>query len=120
METNIQAFFRAFNEAFVYQDNETILESVTDDIVWRMVGIDTIKGKENLEQALGEMNSTDHFDLEIEHLITHGKEAAVNGMIHATKKDGEQKHYSFCDIYKLNKHKDGKIKEIISYVLEVQ
>ncbi|PWU66646.1 nuclear transport factor 2 family protein [Gracilibacillus dipsosauri] len=119
METKNQAFFRTFNEAFVKGDIEKILASVTDDIVWRMVGSDTINGIEALTQALTGMDNDSDFELEIEYMITHGKEAAVNGMIHSTNSDGEQKHYSFCDIYRLNKHKDGKIKEIISYVLEV-
>ncbi|WP_058306208.1 nuclear transport factor 2 family protein [Gracilibacillus massiliensis] len=119
METKNQQLFREFNEAFVKGDIEKILASVTDDIVWRMVGNDTIKGIDNLETALQGMDNGNEFELEIEHMITHGKEAAVNGIIHSTNKDGEQRHYSFCDIYKLNKHKEGKIKEIISYVLEI-
>ncbi len=119
METKNQQFFREFNEAFVKGNSEKILESVTDDITWRMVGNDTIKSIDNLEQALQGMDNGNQFELEIEHLITHGKEGVVNGIIHSTDKNGEQRHYSFCDIYKLNKHKDGKIKEIISYVLEI-
>ncbi|GAE92383.1 hypothetical protein JCM21714_1376 [Gracilibacillus boraciitolerans JCM 21714] len=119
MEAKNQQFFKTFNEAFVKGDIENILGSVTDDIVWRMVGNDTIKGIDVLEHALQGMDNGDEFELEIEHIITHGKEAAVNGIIHSTNKDGEQRHYSFCDIYKLNKHKDGKIKVIISYVLEI-
>lgn len=119
MKTKNQVFFQEFNEAFVKGDAEKILASVTEDIVWRMVGNDTIKGIDNLKQALQGMENGNQFDQEVEHLITHGKEAAVNGIIHSTDKSGEQHHYSFCDIYKLNKHKDGKIKEIISYVLEI-
>ncbi|UOQ49058.1 nuclear transport factor 2 family protein [Gracilibacillus caseinilyticus] len=119
METKNQLFFREFNEALVRGESEKILASVTDDIVWRMVGNDTIKGIDTLAQALEGMNNGNDFEQEIEHMITHGKEAAVNGLIHSTDKNGDQRHYSFCDIYKLNKHKDGKIKEIISYVLEI-
>ncbi|MFC4389016.1 nuclear transport factor 2 family protein [Gracilibacillus marinus] len=118
METANQLFFREFNEAFVKGNVGKILESVTDDIVWRMVGTDTIRGIESLRQALEGMESGNQFELDIETMITHGKEAAVHGVIHTTDRDGELNHYSFCDIYKLNKHKDGKIKEIISYVLE--
>ncbi|KAB8129902.1 nuclear transport factor 2 family protein [Gracilibacillus oryzae] len=119
MESQNQILFREFNEAFVKGTTDIILASVTDDIVWRMVGTDTIKGIDALKEALAGMENDNKFELEIEHMITHGKEAAVNGLIHSTNRDGEQRHYSFCDIYRLNKHKDGKIKEIISYVLEV-
>ncbi|SER62425.1 Ketosteroid isomerase-related protein [Gracilibacillus ureilyticus] len=118
METEKQAFFREFNEAFVKGDTDLILSSVTDDITWRMVGTDTIKGIDALREALQGMESSNQFELEIEFMITNEKEAALNGLIHSTNRDGEQRHYSFCDIYRL-KEKDGKINEIISYVLEV-
>lgn len=119
MKTKNQIFFQEFNEAFVKGDAGKILASVTDDITWRMVGNDTIEGIEALKEALQGMENGNRFEQEVQHLITHGKEAAVNGIIHSTNKNGEQSHYSFCDIYILNKHKDGKIKEIISYVLEI-
>ncbi|WP_066191142.1 MULTISPECIES: nuclear transport factor 2 family protein [Gracilibacillus] len=119
METANQQFFRTFNEAFVRADAETILASVTDDITWRMVGNDTIKGIDDLKMALQGMDQGHFFEQETECLITHGKQAAINGTIHSTDANGEQRHYSFCDIYKLNKHKNGKINEIISYVVEI-
>ncbi|MDX8046747.1 nuclear transport factor 2 family protein [Gracilibacillus sp. S3-1-1] len=119
METKNQQFFREFNEAFVKANSEKILQSVTEDIVWRMVGNDTLKGIDVLEESLEGMDKGNQFELDIEHLITHGKEGVVNGIIHSTDRSGVQRHYSFCDIYKLNKHKDGKIKEIISYVVEI-
>ncbi|GAB2562410.1 nuclear transport factor 2 family protein [Gracilibacillus alcaliphilus] len=118
METKNQNFFREFNQAFARGDVETILASVTDDVVWRMAGNDTIRGIEALKDALQGMDNGNDFEQEVENLITHGKQAAINGLIHSTDHNGEQRHYCFCDIYKLNKHKDGKIKEIISYVVE--
>ena len=119
METKNQVFFREFNEAFVRSDVETILASVTDDIIWRMAGNDSIKGIDALAEALTGLDNGNFFEQEVECLITHGKQAAINGIIHSTDHNGEQRHYHFCDIYKLNKHKDGKINEIISYIVEV-
>ncbi len=119
METNFQIFCREFNEAFVKGNASFILESVTDDVSWQMVGTGTISGKDALKETLGNMDDTNHFNLVINHIITHGKEAAVNGTIEVEASSGEHKNYSFCDIYKVNKHKNGKIKEIISYVIEL-
>ncbi|ENH95817.1 hypothetical protein J416_13931 [Gracilibacillus halophilus YIM-C55.5] len=119
METNLQTFFRNFNEAIIKQDIDGILSRVTDNVTWRMVGNDTIRGIEQLRDVFGSQDQTDEFELEIEDMIINGKEAAVHGMIHKTDSNGKEKHYRFCDIYKLHQQNDGKIEEIISYVLAV-
>ncbi|TFB19506.1 nuclear transport factor 2 family protein [Filobacillus milosensis] len=119
MATEKQKFFEEFNEAFMTGDLKFILNSVTEDVQWEMVGDDIIKGKNALEEALGGMKTNDTFKLNIHHSITHGLEAAVNGVITFTTKVGEDKKYGFCDVYKLDSFKSGKIKELTSYVVEM-
>ncbi|MFD2638785.1 nuclear transport factor 2 family protein [Piscibacillus salipiscarius] len=119
MATERQQFFEKFNEAFMTGDLEFILNSVTDDVRWEMVGDDMIVGKEALKEALGGMNTNDTFKLNIHHTITHGTAASVNGVITFTTNEGEDKKYGFCDVYQLNSFKSGKIKELTSYVVEM-
>ncbi|WP_027963629.1 nuclear transport factor 2 family protein [Halalkalibacillus halophilus] len=112
-------FFKEFNKAFMTGNIEFILESVTDDVTWTMVGQDTIEGKEDLKEALSNMGDSSHFELEIHHTITHGLEASVDGTIKVKHAGSDEvKTYGFCDVYKLNKHKEGKIKELTSYVVK--
>ncbi|WP_173916833.1 nuclear transport factor 2 family protein [Halobacillus sp. Marseille-Q1614] len=111
---------KRFNEAFGTGDTDFILENVTDNIVWRMAGETTIEGKDNVKEALESMNSDLHHELSFSNIITHGVTAAVNGTIHLTKEDGERTAFEFCDVYKFNKFKDGKIKELTSYVVEMK
>lgn len=111
---------RKFNESFARGDKEFILASVTEDVTWWMVGDQTIHGKEGVSNVLDMFENEGKPELTIGKIITHGRTAAVEGTMKAADKSGVMKTYAFCDTYVLNKFKNGKIKEINSFVIEVQ
>lgn len=115
METNRQHFLRKMNEAFANNDVAFILDAVTEDIHWTIVGDKMIRGKDQFAHSLQEMAPPGPMKMEIRHVITHGKEAVVEGNM--VTPDGRT--YAFCDIYTFNGFKKNLIKEIKSYVLEV-
>ncbi len=108
-------FFKSFNEALMKGDTSFILKSVSDNVSWKMIGSDTIKGKEALSHVLGNMDHTSEYNLIIDHIVTDGEKAAVEGIIEITTKLNELMTYGFCDIYKLDENE--QIKEITSYVI---
>lgn len=61
------------------------------------------------------MESPEPFELTIKNIITHGRSAAVDG----TMKSPDGKTYAFCDVYQFRGLKNPKIKEMTSYVVEV-
>lgn len=109
-------FLKKFNEAFAKSDTEYIVDHVTDDISWTIVGDSTVEGKDAFIQALKTMESEEPFELEIKNIITHGDSAAVNG----TMKSQDGSSYAFCDIYKFSRYKNPKISAITSYVIELK
>ncbi len=120
MATAKGKFLQEFNEAFIRGNKEIVLNSVTDDIKWNMVGEDEINGKDEFEKAFQEMPREGKIDLAIKKVITHGITAAVEGTIHLTNDQQERKAYAFCETYRFNKFKDGRIKEMTSYMIEVK
>jgi len=119
MKTKTQEFIQKFNEAFAKNDISFIEESVTDDVVWKMKGDTVITGKSEMIESLKRMDNGQSFELTIDLIITHGKTVAANGtmkVINSTGEDGAT--YAFCDIYKLNGFKGGRIKELTSYLIE--
>ncbi|GAE30257.1 nuclear transport factor 2 family protein [Halalkalibacter hemicellulosilyticus] len=118
MKTQLQAFIETFNQAFANVDLDVIANSVTDDVVWKMVGDRTVTGKEEMIRLLKEMDDGQSYKLTIEHVITHGTTAAANGKMKTVRSSGEVRTFEFCDVYQLNKHKGGKIKTLTSYVME--
>lgn len=118
MKTQLQSFIETFNEAFARKDLDVIERSVTDDIVWKMVGDRTVSGKDEMIHLLKSMDDGQTYKVTLEHVITHGKVASANGKMETSSQSGTVRVYEFCDVYELNKHKDGKIKKMTSYVME--
>ena len=108
-------FLKAFNTAFAKGDVAFLTESVTDNIVWTVIGDKKIEGKEKFAEALEKMTSEKATELTIHQILSHGKEGATNGLL----KMQNGKQYAFADFYVFQSAKGLKIKAITSYCLEV-
>ncbi|MEH6657071.1 nuclear transport factor 2 family protein [Leeuwenhoekiella marinoflava] len=108
-------FLKEFNIAFARGNVEFITESVTDNIVWNIIGDKTIEGKEKFTEELEKMKSNKVGELVLEQILSHGKEGASNGIM--KMQDG--KKYAFSDFYKFKGAKGIKITLITSYIVEV-
>ena len=115
MKTANQILLQKFNEAFANNDTSFILENVTDNIRWNVIGGETVKGKMEFKKALESMRQESPLKLKIHKIITHGRSAAVNGEMGT--EDG--KTFAFCDIYQFNGFRNPKISELTSYSIEV-
>ncbi|WP_200974971.1 nuclear transport factor 2 family protein [Echinicola sp. 20G] len=108
-------FLKNFNEAFATGDLDTILDSLTDDIEWNIVGDKTILGKAAVQSELQQMMPKAPLKISLDQIITHGKEAAVSGKI----KMGDESLYAFCDTYEFSSFKNPKIKKMVSFVIKI-
>ena len=112
-----EEFLRKFNDAFLKPDIPFILDSVTDDVEWEMVGDQTFHGKEELQKFFDNMDdSSKLLSTTIDAIITHGRKASVNGRMTMENK-GAEEHYGFCDVYEFSGFKDPKIKKLTSYIV---
>lgn len=115
--TDKSKFLQKFNEAFANNDVEYLSRNVTDDIHWKVIGDQTIQGKEAFTEALKQMATDEPFDMVINNLIIDGNTAVMDGKI-SSSTDG--KTYAVCDIYKFSDSDEPKIKEMTSYALELK
>lgn len=115
--TTQQEFLQKFNEAFVQNDINHIIDSTTDDIIWTMVGDKTIRGKEDLAASMNEMKDSSGLEIRIDSMIIDGDEAAVDGTMSMEDKEGNRKTYGFCDLYRFTTGEDLKIRELRSYII---
>ena len=90
-----KSFLKQINIAFAKGDSIFIINNVSEDITWNIIGDMLIQGKSDLEKTLENMKKDIVEELTINSIITHGREGAVNGLI--KMKDG--RNYAFCDIY---------------------
>tara|TARA_B100000678_G_C18151547_1_gene479150 strand:+ start:649 stop:1026 length:378 start_codon:yes stop_codon:yes gene_type:complete len=107
-------FLKDFNIAFAKGNVEFIVDNVTDDIIWNIIGDKKIDGKKTFVEELKKMKSEKATELIIDQILSHGKEGAANGIM----KMQNGKKYAFSDFYKFKGAKGAKIKSITSYVIE--
>lgn len=106
---------RDLNVAFAENDAEFILDSVSDDVEWTVVGDRELRGKDELADALEQMADGEATALTVDHVVTHGATGAVDGTLEFD--DGET--YAFCDVYEFDGHaKDAKVRTTTSCVVE--
>lgn len=109
-------FLKEFNIAFAKENIGFLTESVTDNIVWNIVGDKKIAGKKNFTDELEKMKTEKAAELILDQILSHGKEGAANGVM----KMQNGKKYAFSDFYEFNSAKGAKLKSITSYVIEIQ
>ncbi|MFA0960630.1 nuclear transport factor 2 family protein [Roseivirga sp. BDSF3-8] len=110
-----KAFLKDFNIAFGEGDIPAIMKGVSEDITWDIHGDRRIEGKEAFGKFLEEMVQHQPSEVHIHHIITHGKEAAVNGEVVMA----DNKRYAFADIYEFTSAGSQVIKYMSSYVHEL-
>ncbi len=109
-----RGFIKAFNIAFAKQDFKFILDSITDDVIWHIVGDKTIEGKDVFKNEL-ELMQQQISSLHLHQILSHGKEGSANGII----KMENGKKYAFADFYIFSNAKGAKIKALTSYIIEI-
>lgn len=107
-------FLKEMNIAFAKGNSDFLTESVTDKIVWNIIGDRKIEGIEKFTEELGKMQSKKASELILVRILTHGKEGAVSGII----KMQNGKKYAFSNFYEFSGVKGAKVKSITSYVIE--
>ena len=114
-------FFCQFNEAFFQGDREFIEASITEDVVWTIVGSEPIRGKQAfLDVAFGVEDGYTNMDCMTELSLTNGRKAALKGKMIKKGDRDEPKIYAFCDFYVLDDEEDGKIKDMTTFVIELK
>ena len=110
-----KAQLRDFTAAAVQGDLHRVLAHISDRIEWEITGSGKFAGKEQFAEAQRQMHGKPAAELEIRHILTHGKTGVVNGAV----KYADGKKRSFCDVYVFTgSAKDAKIREIVSYVID--
>lgn len=111
-----KALLRDFNVAFAENDAGFILATVSDDVKWTIVGDREIQGRHDVANAVEEMTDVGVTALTIDHVITYGATASVDGTLRLD--DGTMN--AFCDVYEFASHAtDATRQSMTSYVIGV-
>lgn len=110
-----KTMLRDFTLAAVSGNIDFITKHAAESIVWKIAGSAKFVGLAPFADAMRELHGRQAIELEIHHIITHGRTGAVSGTV--TYADGGR---AFCDVYEFaGASKTAKIREITSYIIEL-
>jgi len=108
-------YIKDFNIAFAHADMNKVLEMMSEDAEWIVVGKGKWSGLKSIKKILQEMNTPEADEMYLENILSHGKLCSANGVI--TYKDIR---VAFCDVYEFENHgKDAKIIKMTSYPIDI-
>ncbi|WP_154669142.1 nuclear transport factor 2 family protein [Planococcus antarcticus] len=114
-------FFCHFNRAFFQGDRQFIEEHISENVVWTIVGSQSITGKQAfLDAAFGVEDGYRDVDFSIELSVATNGEAAVKGTMKKNGLAGEQKIYSYCDFYVMETEHSEKVKELTTFMIQIK
>lgn len=102
-------------KAFAVTDIPFIREHVAEDVHWEIINHMSAHGREKMAEVLESKMTIPAVELDIDHIITHGKTASANG----TAKFADNSSCAFCHVYEFVSAGKNKIKKITSYVMKM-
>ncbi|WP_217494786.1 hypothetical protein [Crocinitomix algicola] len=106
-------FLESFKKAYANGNTEWLLSAVDNNIIWHIIGKYKIEGEQAFQEYLEKINFEKIKVLEIDQILSHGKEGALNGTI--IMQDDSKLH--FADFYIFQNTKGTLIKKITTYIL---
>jgi uncharacterized protein len=111
-----RTIIQAVIDAFDANNVEGILQHLTDDVTWTMVGDRVIETKEGMRKFLVEGADIQMVSSTKDNFIMEGDRAAVNGEVKCKNRNtGDLYEMFYSDLYEL---KNGKINKMTSYIID--
>lgn len=107
----------AYMDAFRRSDHGQILSCLTDDVEWEIPGAFHLRGKEAFDKEVGNEAFVGKPDITVTRLTEENNVVVAEGSVRTQRKGGEPLSLRFCDVFVMQA---GKIKRLISYLMEVK
>jgi ketosteroid isomerase-like protein len=94
-----------------------VLSCLTDDVVWEMPGFFHLGGKEAFDKEIENPAFTGRPEITVTRMIEENNVVVAEGSVRAARSSGGYLNAVFCDVFVMQ---GGKIKQSISYLMEVK
>jgi ketosteroid isomerase-like protein len=108
----VEKYMDGFNKS----DHQQILSCLTDDVEWILPGVFHLSGKEAFDKEIENPAFEGRPVIVVTRMIEENNIVIAEGTVRAKKRDGDFINLVFCDVFVM---KDGKIKQLTSYLMEV-
>lgn len=104
-------------EGFRHTDHEQILECLTDDIRWTVLGAFEVEGKEAYDAAIEGPGFAGDPDLEVVRMVEEGDTVMAELVGRVPQLDGSVQHLSMAEVFVM---RDGLIRERRAWVVPLE
>ena len=103
-----------YMEGFRRSDHQMILDCLTDDVVWKMPGVYTHRGKEAFDKEIENDNFVGSPTIQVKRLVEENDIVIAEGAVQGKMKNGNALDAVFCDVFEMT---GGKIRCLTSYLM---
>jgi limonene-1,2-epoxide hydrolase len=115
--TQNQRTVEAYMDGFRRTDREQILSCLTTDVHWVIPGVFDVRGKEAFDRHIVDEGFTGSPEITITRLMEANDVVVAEGSVRARRTDDTFLNLAFCDVFEMQ---DGKIRRLISYLMETK
>lgn len=105
------------NAAFAENRTEEFLNRCSDEVVWRMIGDKTTKGRDEIRKWMSQMEGAEPPKFTVDRIVAEGDSVVCWGDMSMKNKEGVEGKFAYCDIYRFD---NDKIVRLDSYVVELK
>lgn len=106
-----------YMDGFRTTDRALILSCLTDDIEWVLPGAFHVQGKDGFAGHIVDEGFAGRPVITVTRLVEEDDVVVAEGSVKAPKEDGTFMNLVFCDVFDM---RDGKIRKLVSYLMEVK
>ena len=103
-----------YMEGFRKTDHAQILSCLTDDVVWDIPGMFSVRGKEAFDGQIEGEGFTGSPEITVDRMTEADDVVVAEGTVRAHRTDGAIVNIAMCDVFEM---RGGKIKRLISYLM---
>jgi ketosteroid isomerase-like protein len=103
-----------YMDGFRKTDHAQILSCLTDDVVWDIPGMFSVRGKEAFDGQIEGEGFTGHPEITVDRMTEADDVVVAEGKVVARRTDGTTVNLAMCDVFEM---RGGKIKRLISYLM---
>ncbi|MCH4823086.1 hypothetical protein ML462_07845 [Gramella lutea] len=115
-----EKLLKQLNDAFANCDTVFLNNSVTDDIIWEIVGEKKIAGRKDFENSLDRMSHGGPTKIIVNEILSSGNRSVVEGIVEFFVEPGKKRKYAFCDVYIFSETEENKFNELRTYVAQLK